>query len=76
MLKKPKISAGVINNTFTNKIHMSHTKTLLKLTSFFLQGKTSFGGKHLTSLIPPKNTYKLGQKQCSLLHWYLGNRDR
>ena len=37
------MSAGVQNNTFTNKIHMSHTRTSLKLTYFFLQDKTSFG---------------------------------
>ena len=42
---------------------------------FFLQGKTSFGWIHLTPLIQFKNSYELGQKQCSLLHLYLGNRD-
>ena len=33
---KPRISVGVQNNTFTNKFHMSHTKTSPKLTYFFL----------------------------------------
>ena len=77
MLTQPRISAGVQNNTFTNTIHISHTKISPKLTYFFLQGKTTFGWIHLTSSIQPENSYKLGQKQCSLLHWYiyLGNRD-
>ena len=62
------VSAGVQNNTFTNKIDMSHTKTSPILTYFFFQGKTLFGWIHLTPSIPPKNSYKLGQKQCSQLH--------
>ena len=41
---KTKNICSVQNNTFTNKIHMGHTKTSPKLTVyFFLQGKTSFG---------------------------------
>ena len=43
LLLNARISAGVQNNTFANKIHISNTKKSPKLTSFFLQSNNSFG---------------------------------
>ena len=51
---------------------MTYIIALPKFTYFFLQGKTSFRWMLLTPSIPPKIQ---GKNECSLLHWYLGNRD-